>query len=255
MRKHLLIAVCLFTLSGCAPSVQKNQQLSAISQNELDSSDDDIFNEFEEELSQKQVTIADPIEPVNKLMFNVNDAIYFWVAKPVIHIYTGIVPKPGRIGINNFFYNLGTPVRLVNCLLQGKCSAAGKELNRFAINTSVGILGITDPAKDKWGLEPAEEDLGQTLAVWGFGDGIYIVWPFLGPSTCRDSVGMVGDAFLNPVRYVKPTEVSIGISAVDVVNDGSFHIGDYESFKAASIDPYIAMRDAYIQYRSQKVKE
>ena len=105
----------------------------------------------------------------------------------------------------NFFENLTTPARFVNCLLQGKGPEADRELRRFGINTTAGVLGFGDPAYDRWGLKPAEEDLGQTLAVYGLGDGFYVVWPLFGPSTLRDSVGMVGDSFLNPVRYVEPT--------------------------------------------------
>ncbi len=139
--------------------------------------------------------------------------------------------------------------------MQGKCSAAGGELNRFVINTTAGVLGFGDPAHDRWGLEPAKEDLGQTLAVYGFGDGFYIVWPLLGPSTLRDSAGMLGDRYLNPVHYVEPDEASLGISVFKAVNSGSFHIGEYESFKSASVNPYVAMREIYIQYRSKQIKE
>jgi phospholipid-binding lipoprotein MlaA len=201
------------------------------------------------------VTISDPLEPLNRVMFGINDRLYFWVAKPVVQTYEGIVPRPARVGIGNFFENISTPARLANCLLQGKCPEADRELRRFGINTTVGILGFGDPALDRWNLVPAREDLGQTLAVYGFGDGFYVVWPILGPSTLRDSVGMVGDSFLNPVRYVEPSEASIGISVVDAANDGSFHIGQYEAFKSASVEPYVAMRGAYIQYRSKQIEE
>ncbi len=255
MQKCLLVLVCLFAVSGCAPSKQNVQNLQTKSQGSVSSNDDSVFDEFEDELSQSQVIIPDPLKPVNKVMYGFNDVLYFRIIRPVTQAYSGIVPKPARIGIDNFFCNLSTPARLINCLLQGKVSAAGRELNRFALNTTIGVLGFGDPAKDRWKLEPAEEDLGQTLAVYGFGDGFYVVWPILGPSTCRDSMGMLGDAFLNPVRYVKPVEISIGISAVDTTNKGSFHIGEYESFKSAAVNPYIAMRDAYIQYRNNKIKE
>ena len=118
----------------------------------------------------------------------------------------------------------------------------------------MGVLGIGDPARDRWKLQPAEKDLGQTLAVYGLGDGFYLMWPFLGPSTLRDSVGMVGDEFLNPVRYIPPEAVSIGTSAASTVNSGSFHLGDYETLKSASVDPYIAMRETYVQYRKKQVR-
>jgi phospholipid-binding lipoprotein MlaA len=186
-------------------------------------------------------------------MYNINDVIYFWVVKPVSKTYENAVPRPARTGIRNFFHNLTTPVRLVNCVLQGKLPAAGRELKRFAINTTAGVLGFGDPAGDQDGIEAAEEDLGQTLAVYGLGDGFYIVWPLLGPSTLRDSVGIFGDQFLDPVRYVEPVEASIGISAFSGTNEASFHTGEYEAFKEAAIDPYIAMRGAYMQYRKNLI--
>jgi phospholipid-binding lipoprotein MlaA len=254
MRPCFLIVVWLVLGAGCATSTQSNPHSLAASPRDVNSSGEAAFDEFEEEFSQRQVTISDPLEPSNRVMYGVNDVLYFWVAKPVTHVYEGVVPRPVRIGIGNFFYNLTTPARFVNCLLQGKCSAAERELHRFVVNTTAGVLGFGDPAHDRWGLEPAEEDLGQTLAVYGFGDGFYVVWPLLGPSTLRDSVGMVGDQFLNPVRYVEPAEASIGISAVSATNKGSFHIGEYEAFKSAAVDPYVAMRGAYIQYRKKQIR-
>jgi len=255
MKHYFLIMICLVAGAGCAPSDRNNQHMQTAILSDVNSSDEAVFDEFEKEMSQRQVTISDPIEFWNRAMFGINDRVYFWVAKPVGNLYKGVVPKPARIGIGNFFNNVTTPARFVNCLLQNKRPEAGRELNRFVINTTVGVLGFGDPAHDKCGLEPAKEDLGQTLAVYGFSDGFYFVWPLLGPSTLRDSVGMVGDAFLNPIRYVEPKEASIGISVTDYVNDGSFHIGEYESFKSASVDPYVAMREAYIQYRSKQIKE
>jgi phospholipid-binding lipoprotein MlaA len=216
---------------------------------------DDEFGFLEDELAERMVEIADPFEPWNRLMFHVNDGLYFWVVKPVAEVYTNVAPEPVRIGINNFFQNLTTPVRFVNCLLQGKGDAAGTEFNRFVINTTAGVLGFGDPARDEHGLEPVEEDLGQTLAVAGFDNGFYIVWPLLGPSTARDSVGKVGDMFLNPIFYVEHTETAIGISAVRYTNESSFHIGEYEAFKSESLDPYVAMRNMYIQYRNKKIQE
>ena len=253
MKYCLLIVFCLLILSGCTQSAHNKQNLAA--QPDKTNSYDDTFDEFEDEFSQKQVIIYDPLQPLNQVMFNVNDFLYLRVGKPVISGYAYIIPRPARIGVSNFFDNLLTPARFVNCILQGKCSAASGEVSRFAINTTIGILGFGDPALDKWNIKPSKEDLGQTLAVYGFGDGFYIVWPLLGPSTCRDSIGMGGDAFLNPVRYVKPVEASIGISAFSITNEGSFHIGDYESFKSAALNPYIAMRESYIQYRTKLISE
>ncbi len=211
------------------------------------------LDELEAELAQKQVSVADPLEPVNRFVFGVNDVVYFWVLKPILRGYVYAVSKEARTGLRNFFHNLATPARLVNCILQGKNPEADIELQRFAINTTIGVLGLGDPALDRWGLKPVEEDLGQTLAVYGLGDGFYLVWPLMGPSTLRDSVGMLGDAFLDPVRYVEPDAASIGISMIDTVNSTSFRLGEYESLKAATVDPYIAMRDAYTQYRKKQI--
>ncbi len=253
----LIIAVLVLMISGCATSEKTTQpKLDPPDSNAPGSqSTDEEFNEFEEELSKQVVTVADPIEPWNRTMFNINDRFYFWVAKPVMQGYEKTVPKPARIGINNFFQNLTTPIRLVNCLLQGKGPQAGTEVRRFGINTTAGVLGFGDPARDKYHLEPAREDLGQTLAVHRLGDGFYIFWPIFGPSTLRDSVGTAGDWFLNPVSYVEPVEASIGIKAEDYVNDGSFHGGEYEAFKKAAVDPYVAMRTAYIQYREKQIHD
>jgi phospholipid-binding lipoprotein MlaA len=217
--------------------------------------DSDDFDLLEEEYAEQMVEVPDPLEPFNRVMFNVNDTLYYWIVKPGSEIYAGVIPEPARIGIFNFFSNLTTPARLVNCLLQGKGEGAETELRRFAINTTCGILGFGDPALDHYGLEPVEEDLGQTLAVHGFDDGFYLVLPFLGPSNARDSIGRLGDWFLNPVSYVEPTEASYGITAVRFTNSSSLRIGEYESFKSMNIEPYIAMRRSYAQYRAKQIQE
>jgi len=199
--------------------------------------------------------VADPIEPWNRAMFLFNDKFYFWVMKPLAKGYRAVVPRPARSGVQNFFNNLTTPVRIVSCLLQGKGNAAGFEFSRFLINTTFGVFGFGNPSKKFPELNPPEEDLGQTLGSYGIGDGFYIIWPFLGPSTLRDSAGMLGDYFLNPVGYVKPPEASIGLTGYEALNKTSFRIGDYESLKDAALSPYEAFRDAYIQHRKKKITE
>jgi len=252
------ILILALITAGCAVS-QKDPVSNpgpAASANHSQSPSDDDFDLLQEELAEEAAQVEDPLEPFNRLMFNVNDTLYFWVVKPVTSLYTNITPEPARIAVRNFFYNLTTPVRFVNCHLQGKPKVADIELNRFLINTTEGILGFGDPAKDKHNLEPPDaEDFGQTLATCGFGNSFYIVWPLLGPSTLRDSVGITGGIFLNPVFYVEPTEASISINAAQYTNESSFHIGEYEAFKSASLDPYVAMRQAYIQYRNKKIRE
>lgn len=218
-------------------------------------SGDEDFDLFEDDLDGKMIVIRDPLEGVNRFIFNVNDVIYEVVLNPVAGLYEVVVWEPVRIGIDNFFQNITTPVRFVSCLLQGKGEAADIEWRRFWINTTEGILGFGDPARDKYGLEMVKEDLGQTLAVWGMDDGFYIVWPILGPSTFRDSLGMAGDMFLNPVWYVEPCGVRAGISGVKFVNKASFHVDEYEAMFGDEMDAYAAARQAYLQYRARLIKE
>ena len=256
----LIIALLVLVSAGCAvspktPSAAVNPGAAATANNDTEAPADSDFDLLEKELEDRFVEVADPLKPWNRMMFHVNDALYFWVVKPVAQTYRDVTPEPARVGIRNFFDNAGTPARYVNCLLQGKNAAADTELRRFVINTTAGVLGFGDPALDQYGLKPVEEDLGQTLAACGLGDGFYIVWPLFGPSTARDSVGRVGDQFLNPLRYVEPWELSVGISAVAYTNEASFEIGRYEVFKAAAVDPYIAMRESYIQYRDKQIRE
>jgi phospholipid-binding lipoprotein MlaA len=223
-------------------------------EDEEDSLDEDL-GFLDEEAEEEVVQVADPLAPWNRAMFLFNDKLYFWALKPLARGYRAAIPKPARSGIKNFFHNLTMPIRMVSCILQGKGRAASAELTRFLINSTVGVLGFGNTAKRWPELNPSEEDLGQTLATYGIGNGFYIVWPILGPSTLRDSVGMVGDGFLNPISYVHPTEAYLEIRAVETVNETSFRIGDYESLKEAAIDPYVAFRNAYIQYRKKKVEE
>jgi phospholipid-binding lipoprotein MlaA len=259
MKHHRKLLILIFviiagTISGCATSA-KNTTSMNITSNSAEASANNEFDMLEEEYAEQMVEVQDPLEPFNRIMFNVNDALYFWVVKPGSEIYAGIIPEPARIGIRNFFSNLTTPVRFVNCLLQGKSEGADIELRRFAINTTCGILGFGDPALDQYGLESVHEDLGQTLAVYGLGDGFYLVLPFIGPSNARDSVGKLGDWFLNPVSYVEPTEASYGITAIRFTNNSSLHLGEYESFKSMTVEPYIAMRESYAQYRSKQIQQ
>jgi phospholipid-binding lipoprotein MlaA len=255
----LSIVILVWTISGCAVTGNNASSMQVSSMdNSTGAGNNDDFDLLEEDFAEQTVKVADPLEPFNRTMYHVNDTLYFWVVKPISQVYVGVVPAPARLGIRNFFNNLSTPVRFVNCLLQGKGEGADTEFRRFTINTTIGILGFGDPALDQYGLESVREDLGQTLAVYGLGDGFYIVWPLLGPSTVRDSVGKIGDWFLYPVsyvEYVESKEAAICISAVRYTNESSFYLGEYEAFKSMTIEPYVGMREAYIQYRHKQIQE
>jgi phospholipid-binding lipoprotein MlaA len=201
-------------------------------------------------------TIADPLEPVNRAFFQFNDRFYFWILKPVATGYKTVVPQVMRVGVRNFFSNVSTPIRLVNCLLQAKFKRAGNEAVRFLLNTGLGLAGFLDPAKKELHIEKQEADFGQTLGVWGIGPAFYINWPILGPSSLRDSVGYVGDLFLDPENYlITSAPVNLAIKSYDQVNETSLTLGEYEDLKEAALDPYIALKDAFYQYRQNKIKE
>jgi phospholipid-binding lipoprotein MlaA len=273
--KHLtfFLLFLVFSSVGCAhrhvatpspaspdASFHNNQEttLSTSDQAPSNEAEEDSLEDlgfFDEETEEEVVQVADPLFPWNWVMFHFNDRLYFWALKPLARGYRAVIPTPVRSGVKNFFHNLTTPIRMASCILQGKGRAASTEFASFMINSTVGVLGFFNPAKRWFKLDPSEEDLGQSLATYGIGNGFYIVWPILGPSTLRDSVGMIGDWFLNPVSYVRPTEAYLEIRTFEEVNDTSFTIGDYESLKEAAIDPYVAIRNAYIQYRKKKVEE
>lgn len=200
--------------------------------------------------------IPDPIEGWNRAMFTFNDAVIEYVARPAYKGYVYVTPDFMRSGIKNFFHNAAFPVRFVNNLLQGRGKAAGVEMSRFVLNTTAGLGGFIDVARHHKPIVPVEdEDMGQTFGVWGFGEGFYIVWPLLGPSTTRDTAGMVGDYFLYPASYIKPWEVGIGVRAVNTFNDLDEVLDLYDQLKSAAIEPYSSVRDAYVQYRRARIEK
>jgi phospholipid-binding lipoprotein MlaA len=201
-------------------------------------------------------TIADPLEPINRAFFTFNDKLYFWVLKPVARGYRYVIPEPFRVGIRNMFTNFAMPIRAVNCLLQGKISGFGRELLRFAVNSTVGFLGFVDVGSIAMHVDPQDEDFGQTLGFFGAGPGIFIEWPIFGPSSIRDTFGLAGDFFADPLTYLVPkTGENIAVRGEDKVNRTSLSIGDYEALKKSALDPYVAVRDAYFQYRRAKIEK
>jgi len=217
--------------------------------------DDEISDYADDPFAEESVTIADPIEPFNRVMHQVNDKMYFWLIKPVARGYRAVVPEPARVSVDHFFSNLRSPARIVSCLLQTDFAGAGEEAGRFIINTVWGIGGLMDPAAGgALKLQMQDTDLGQTLAVYGIGHGFYIVWPFLGPSSPRDSATILGDQFLYPLSFYQIWYASIVGRGLEAVNTVSLRRNDYESLIEAAIDPYLAIRNAYIQYRMKDVK-
>lgn len=225
-------------------------------QNDEDEFFDSDFDLMEDEFEEVIEPIADPFSPWNRVMFEFNDRLYFWVLKPVSKGYKAVTPEIFRTGIKNFFYNIRMPIRFAGCLLQGKGKKAANELSGFIINSTAGGLGFGNAVKAYPHLNPSEEDFGQTLGRYGIGNGFYIVWPFIGSSSLRDTIGLLGDGFfLDPVSYIKPPEAYVGLTVLETVNNTSLRIGDYEKLKDSAFKPYEAFRDIYVQYRLNLVSK
>ena len=199
-------------------------------------------------------TVADPIEPLNRAFFAFNDKFYLWVMDPVATGYSMVLPADIRGCVDNFFNNLAEPVRAVNCLLQGRFSDTGIVLGRFVINSIFGVFGLADAAAHEFKLEPVHAAFGETLAVWGIGDGIYLVVPFYGPSTARDIVGVGVDTFAMTTYYPWHDDdmTMLSLSVGNRVNTTSLHLGEYQDMKSMSFDPYVAFRNGYFQLRSKR---
>jgi phospholipid-binding lipoprotein MlaA len=245
MKKLILILTVLtLAISFCSTVSAENTQ------NNNGVAEFDPFENSDEELSSGTAVgeIFDPIEGYNRVMYAFNDKLYHYFLKPVAKGYSFVVPKPARVSVKRVFYNLAMPKRFVNCLLQGKLKGAGTELARFSINTTFGLGGLFDPAGKC--IEDYNEDSGQTLGHYGIGTGMYIVWPFLGPSSLRGTAGTVLDTVLNPLTYVQMEFwQKLSIRGYYTVNDTSLRLGEYESLKQSAVDPYIALRNAYFQHR------
>ena len=210
---------------------------------------------FEDEFSTENSIVADPIEPYNRVITSINDEMYFLLLEPTSSGYSKILPESSRIGIRNFFHNIAFPIRFINSLLQFKIQKAGLELSRFIINSTMGVAGFADPARDCFCMFTEEEDFGQTLGFYGIGSIMHIDWPFIGPLNLRDTIGYIGDFFLNPINYIPHMWIVTGIHVFEKINQTSLHLGEYEKLKQESVDYYLQIRDSYEQYRRKEVQE
>ncbi len=220
-------------------------------------SDEELFKELEGDFQHTGPSVKDPLEPINRVMFKINDKLYYWVFKPTGEVYRAVFPQNFRISLQHAFHNIKYPIRAVNSILEFKFGDFFKETGRFVVNTLLGFGGLIDVARGIPWLKdaPPDRDTGVTLGYWGIGNGFYIVLPVLGPCTLRDAVGKVGDYFLDPVTYVEPETASVSLKTEEKVNYLSLHITDYDDLKKASLDPYISFRNAYIQYRNALIKK
>jgi len=216
----------------------------------------DDFDDFDDEFNEVDTKQAsDPLMIFNRCMFQFNDKLYHIILKPLSVIYNKIIPKPVRFSIQNFFKNITFPARLINNLLQGKFRNASIECKRFLINSTIGILGFSDPAESEFNLSAKKEDFGQTLGHYGIKEGIPLVLPFYGFSNLRDALGRIPDYLLNPVRYVHPEMKRMLIIAGDKMNYISLNAKEYENLKNDALDEYTFLKYLYQKDRRNKIKE
>src|SRR6266567_3382195 len=200
-------------------------------------------------------TEHDPAEPVNRAIFKANVAADHAVMRPVAQAYVDHVPEGVQQGIHNVVQNLKEPAVAVNDLLQGKVDHAWQAAQRLAVNSTVGVAGIFDVAT-KLGVPPHKADFGQTLAVWGVGEGPFVELPLLGPSNPRDAVGTAVDMALNPLTFVggaPATYAGVATGGANAVDKRAEHIDDLDALERNSLDYYAALRSVYRQHREAEI--
>jgi len=199
---------------------------------------------------------SDPWEGFNEIMFNFNrEVLDRYILKPAASAWDFILPDPVQRGVHNLFDNLAVVRRVVNNALQLKFVGAGKEVARFAINSTVGIVGLLDVARDGFGIEQSDEDMGQTFGRWGAPPGPYLVLPFLPPLTVRDGIGYAIDSAMTPYIYFLPWYATMGGGAVNIVNERSLNLDRFERVAETTVDLYSAVRNAYLQRRAAAIRQ
>lgn len=200
----------------------------------------------------------DPLESINRGVYKFNDVTDKAVFKPVATAYKTVTPSPIRTGVNNFFNNLGSVTNILNNLLQFKFANAFSETGRFVINSTFGLAGLIDVAgMDKIAVH--KEDFGQTLGYWGVGSGAYLVLPFVGPSTVRDTTGLIVDTTTSdPITYthnIGEIRLHNQLRAAQFIDKRTELLDAKDLVDDASLDPYAFMRDAYLQRRASLIQD
>ena len=196
----------------------------------------------------------DPLEPLNRVIYRVNDGLDKVVMKPVATVYRGILPQFVRTGITNFYNNLYDVLTALNNLLQGKLADAASDVLRVAMNSTVGVAGLIDVATEV-GIEKHKEDFGQTLGRWGIASGPYLQVPFFGPSSFRDAVGTFVDFKVDPIRWIWRNHIATrnSVWALYIINLRANLLDSTKILDEAALDPYEFQRDAYLQRRRSLV--
>jgi phospholipid-binding lipoprotein MlaA len=198
----------------------------------------------------------DPFESFNEKMFWFNrEVVDRYVLKPIATGWDFLLPDPVQRGVHNFFDNLAVVRRVVNNSLQLKFNGAATELARFTINSTIGVVGFFDVARDGFGIEQRDEDTGQTFGVWGAGPGPYLVLPFLPPLTVRDGIGYAFDIAMTPYTYFIPWWASVAGTLTSTVNERSLNLDRFERVAESTVDLYGAVRNGYLQRRAAAIKQ
>lgn len=196
-------------------------------------------------------TSYDPWEKYNRRVHRLNDVVDRRVAKPLANAYVKAIPRPVRLGVSNFFHNLGQPVSALNALLQGKPKQAGQSAGRFLLNATLGIGGLFDPATSAK-IPNRSEDFGQTLGVWGWKKSRYVELPLFGPRTLRDTLGMAGDAPLSPIRPIEEDKLRVFLQGLQLV-DVRTQLLSVDRMREGAADDYALVRDAWLQRRNYQI--
>jgi phospholipid-binding lipoprotein MlaA len=197
---------------------------------------------------------GDPWESMNRGIFRFNEGADRWLIEPIAKGVDFVIPDPVERSIRRIFDNSMFPIRFLNDLLQAKPVSAVEDLARFVVNTTVGVGGFFDPATGL-GLEDPREDFGQTLGYWGIPPGPYLVLPILGPSSPRDAIGRVADSAAAVYPYFIPFWVSSAITTGDLLNWRSLSLDGIAADREAALDFYVAVRNAYLSYREDQVRD
>ncbi len=222
---------------------------------ELSTADEDL-GEYHEEGDEYLEETLDPYENFNRSMFQFNDFLFEKVMKPVGITYNNLTDEDSRGIVKSFFENIAMPVRLVSSAIQGNQEKMGRTLVRFFINSTLGLGGMVDVAKSEFKIEPVEEDFDQALGYHKVGTGSYIVWPLIGPCTTRATFGKIVDSVLDPSWLLGPNfAADFGIGAGRKINETALSLHYKEEIDEMAIDPYLSVRDLYLQHRRGKLKE
>ena len=206
--------------------------------------------------SAQEAAVSDPWEGTNRHLYGIHDGVDRAVLEPVARGYRAVTPEPVRHGVRNVLRNLRSPIIFANDVLQGEIPRAGTTVARFAINTTIGVVGIFDPATSM-GLERHDEDFGQTLAVWGVGAGPYVFVPVLGPTTVRDGAGRIIDMAFDPLNWLEGDDINtvrVSRTIIDGISTREDLLDTVDDIRATSPDPYVTIRSSYGLLRQSAIR-